>query len=226
MPINPDLPSLLLCQRPDDPELASLKGDVRVLLDLSEIESLGQNSGLAAAAGQGLRLRLAQIDTEAEDGFVQRVQPAFILLSGLSSAAELQQADVALSVIEAEREWPQGAVRLMLEVSSPAQLLDPTRLQGLSVRLCGLVLDEPLLAARLHLPTAEGSGASAVLQAARARVVLLAADAGVPASLALPQPLDDAYALARLQAVAQADGFAGLLLRNAAQVEALSVDDV
>lgn len=189
-----------------------------LLLDLTQHEGPAPPDGCASP---GLRLDLSQIDTEVPDGLVQLLAPSIILVSGLEAAADIQRADVALSVIEAESGRAVGSTILIAHCARPSLFLDSTRFSALSRRLGGLVYDEPALARALGLPEADGRGAPAVLQAARARSVLLAADARVPAYLALPETLDDPSALARLDAVAKADGFAGLLSAQDAQIAAL-----
>ena len=220
MPLNLEYTRLLLLLTASHTGAETVLPDTLTILESAEPAL--REAGVAAG-GPPLAARLSCAEIEAgtvEDGG-WRTLPAAILLAGMTAAADLQRADVSLSVIETQAGLEDGGVALIAECATPALLLDPTRFSGLTGRLAGLLLDEDGLATALRLPPAESRGPSAPLQHARARIVLLAADAGVPAFLALPPGLDDPFALKRLRMVAAADGFAGLAARSRLQAEAL-----
>lgn len=81
-----------------------------------------------------------------------------------------------LAVHEAERGWPDGAVRILAEIADPLGVLEARSFVGASPRLDGLGLDAAALAARLG---AEAAGET--VGHARALVRLAAAAAGVTA---------------------------------------------
>ncbi|PYE36813.1 hypothetical protein C8J35_10171 [Rhizobium sp. PP-F2F-G38] len=152
-------------------------------------------------------------------------RPDGILLPDCRGRADLQAADVALGVIEAEAGLAAGSLSIVAVFGmSPAGFLGTEHLSGASVRLIALVLDEDTLADALGLPAKAARSTSPAVIMARGYLILQAADAGVPCFWSLPSSETDGYALVRLRDTALDHGFRNVLVRTAAQWMALGQD--
>jgi citrate lyase beta subunit len=149
--------------------------------------------------------------------------PNAIVLAGCGGLADLQAADVALGVVEAEAGVPAGQIGIIIVIGAdPRGVLGCDTLAGGSRRLAGVVLDEDALASALGLRPDARRVSSAPLMLARGRAVLMAADAGVPSYCFLPAGEVQPAILAHLIRVAADDGFTTVAARGLAQWEALS----
>lgn len=152
-------------------------------------------------------------------------RPNGILLPDCRGRADLQAADVALGVLEAETGMAAGGLSIIAAIGfSPASFLGTERLSGASARLIALVLDEDALATAIGLPPEAARSASSAVVMARGHIILQAASAGVPCFWSLPFGETDGYALARLRDAALDHGFRNVLVQTAEQWMALGQD--
>lgn len=149
---------------------------------------------------------------------IDRLQPDGILLSDCRGRADLQAADVALGVIEAETEQAAGHLSIVAVLGvAPMSFLGGERLAGASERLIALVLDEDAISDALGLPADAARSAIPAFTLASAHMVLQASDAKVPCFRCLPSRETDPSALERLRNAAVAQGFQNIVIRPAAQ---------
>lgn len=130
-----------------------------------------------------------------------------IVLLDTVGLVDLEWAGSRLAVLEAEHDLPDGAVRILAAIDSPAGVIAMASLcRPPSARLAGLLLRLDRLAAALACDRAAAPAVSA-----RAQVVIAAAAARVPALL------DGVSSDSELHA-ARRDGFAGAVLTDPALV--------
>jgi citrate lyase beta subunit len=145
-----------------------------------------------------------------------RFRPSGVLLSGCRTRADVQAADVALGVIEAETGHTEGDLAIVAVFGAdPASFLGAERLAGASRRLIALVLDEDALAAAIGLMSQAARSLSPAIQLARGAMILRAADAGLPCFWSLPSGETDGHALLRLRDAALQSGFRDVVVRTA-----------
>jgi hypothetical protein len=164
----------------------------------------------------------ASAGTGGERHALEEGQYQGIVLKPCRGLADLQAADVALGVIEAEAGLEHGTISIIAVLGiSPASFLARAWPAGGSARLCALVFDESALVGAIGLPQTSGAHVPAPLATARGQIVLQAADAGVPVFWALPSRETDPQALARMRQVALSDGFTDVSVHGLAQWQAL-----
>jgi len=152
-------------------------------------------------------------------------RPDGFVLSRCGGVTDIQKFDVMLRVAEAENGLVAGSLALLAEVGAlPEFFLSAEAIGGASERLKGLIFDGAALAKVTASPangaTAGGPGAPALF--ARAATVLKAAQAGLPRyELLTEEPLLPEEFRA-IRDVSRADGFSGVIARNAAQLAALA----
>lgn len=118
--------------------------------------------------------------------------PDAVLLAA-RSGRDVAALGARLSVHEAERGWPDGALRILAQIADALGVLEARSFAGASPRLAGLGLDEAALAAGLG-----ADAAGETIDQARALVRLAAAAAGVVAFAAVePGGIEPALAAAR-----------------------------
>ncbi|KQS63292.1 hypothetical protein ASG39_15460 [Rhizobium sp. Leaf371] len=155
-----------------------------------------------------LSLDLDHLETDGCAALFDRVQPSGILLTGCRGRADLQAADVALGVIEAETGRAAGSLSIVAVFgAASASFLGADRLAGGSPRLIAIVLDEDALAAAIGLSPETARSLSPAILLARGTMTLQAADVGVPCFWSLPSGETDGYALKRLRDAAVQQGF-------------------
>lgn len=169
-----------------------------------------------------LEISLEMLERDDAVAVVEAVRPHGILLQDCQGRADLQAADVALGVIEAEAGLAEGSFAITAAFGvSPVGFLGAERLSGASARLIALVLDEDALAEALELPVEAARSTSPAVILARGTIVLQAADAGVPCFWSLPSRETDEDALKRLHHAARENGFRNVLVQTATQWIAL-----
>ena len=172
-----------------------------------------------------LKIGLDALERHDAAGVFDAQRPDGILLPDCRGRADLQAADVALGVIEAETGMAAGSLSIIAAIGfSPASFLGTERLLGASARLIAMVLDEDALASAIGLPAESARSASPAITMARGSMILQAASAGVPCFWSLPFGETDGYALTRLRDAALDHGFRNVLVQTAEQWIALGQD--
>lgn len=178
-----------------------------------------------STAGSTL-FRVGGPDDEAGQAAIERLvalRPHGLVLSGCGGAADIQKFDVMLRVAEASNGIEAGSVALVAEFGeNPTFLLSPVSLKDISRRLKAIIFDSEGLtratASQVFNAAASRTGAPLLLAAAAA--VIKARQAGI-ACYALLQDRDADPQITR--DIALADGFSGVVARNAEQLAALAV---
>ncbi|CZT35032.1 hypothetical protein [Rhizobium sp. 9140] len=172
-----------------------------------------------------LEVSLDAVERDDTIAVFETLRPDGILLPDCRGRADLQAADIALGVIEAEAGLGAGSLSILAVFgTSPASFLGTERLSGASARLIALVLDEDALADALGLPGKAARSTSPAVIMARGYMILQAVSARVPCFWSLPSGETDGYALERLRDSALDHGFRNVLLRTAAQWVTLGQD--
>ncbi|KMO13635.1 HpcH/HpaI aldolase/citrate lyase family protein [Methylobacterium platani] len=150
-------------------------------------------------------------------------RPAAILLPKCTGPADLLMLAGQIDVLEAAAGIPPGAVGVLLLATETAQSLRDMDYAGVSPRLRALCFGAEDLSADLGIgPRHPGGGFAAPVAAARDRLLIAAAAAGVAAiDTPFPDPRDPA-GLGLETAAAAADGFSGKLCIHPGQLEAVT----
>ncbi|WP_158515706.1 aldolase/citrate lyase family protein [Pararhizobium polonicum] len=177
-----------------------------------------------ATAGYTL-LRVGRPDGETGQHALERLaalRPDGFVLSGCGGVADIQAFDVMLRVTEAEHGIEAGSIALVAEVGENAAfVLSALPLKDVSRRLAAIVFDGASLTQATASQTfnTAASRAGAPLLLARATAVITARQAGLPCYELLQENTHGDPQTAR--DIALADGFSGVIARNAAQLAAL-----
>ncbi len=170
-------------------------------------------------------LRVGTPDDEAGQTAIEQLatlRPHGFVLSGCGGVADIQKFDVMLRVAEATHGLEAGSVGLVAEIGENlAFLLSQMSLKDVSYRLNAIIFDSEGLTQATASQTfnVAASRAGAPLLLARAAVVIKARQAGI----ACYDLLHESDVNPRTtRDIALADGFSGVIARNAAQLEALS----
>ncbi len=152
-------------------------------------------------------------------------RPDGFVLSRCGGVADIQKFDAMLRVAEAENGLEAGSVAILAEVGAlPEFFLSAETIRGASERLKGLIFDGAALAkvtaSQANDATAGRPGAPALF--ARAATVLKAAQADLPRYELLTEEPPSPEELRTIRDVSRADGFSGVIARNAAQLAALA----
>jgi citrate lyase subunit beta / citryl-CoA lyase len=147
-------------------------------------------------------------------------RPAAILLPKCTGPADLQALDHHLEVLEAASSLPVGEIGVLALVTETAASLRNMDYAGVTPRLRALAFGAEDLAADLGISPRDGEGLlNAPIAAARAAVLVAAAQAQVPAiDTPWPDPRNPSGLETEIAAAAR-DGFAGKLCIHPDQVE-------
>jgi citrate lyase subunit beta/citryl-CoA lyase len=147
-------------------------------------------------------------------------RPDAVMLPKCTGAADLRALDHHLEALETAAGLPVGAIGILPIVTETAASLRDMCYAGVSPRLRALVFGAEDLAADLGItPRAANGCQTAAIQAARASLLLAAAEAQVPAiDTPWPDPHDPA-GLEREATEAARDGFVGKLCIHPAQID-------
>ncbi len=223
----------MMCTTPD---ALSSRIDAReaatVILDIRKDWETGAAAGEAqvalnrrqSAAGATL-FRVGKPGDEAGQSAIEQLvalRPHGFALSGCGGAADIQKFDVMLRVAEATHGIDAGSIGLVAELGGDlAFLLSQASLKDVSRRLIAIIFDGDGVTQATASQTfnAAASRMGAPLLLARAAAVIKARQAGIDCY----ELLKDADGDPRItRDIALADGFSGVVARNAAQLEALS----
>jgi len=169
--------------------------------------------------------RVSVPDDEAEQTAIERLvalRPHGFVVSGCGGAADIQKFDVMLRVAEATQGIEPGAVALAAELGEDtAFILSATSFKDVSQRLKAIIFDGQGMTRATASQAYNGaaSRAGAPLLFARATAVIKAAQAGIACYELLDEQVDDPQTM---REIALADGFSGVVARNAAQLAALA----
>lgn len=150
------------------------------------------------------------------------LRPHGFALSGCGGVADIQKFDVMLRVAEASHGIEAGVVALVAELGEDtAFILSATSIKDVSLRLKAIIFDGQgvtrATASQAYNGAASRAGAPLLL--ARATAVIKAAQAGIACYELLEEQADDPQTI---REIALADGFSGVVARNAAQLAALA----
>lgn len=150
-------------------------------------------------------------------------RPAAILLPKCTSPADLLMLSGQIDVLEAAGRVPAGSVGVLLLATETADSLRDMNYAGVSPRLRALCFGAEDLSADLGISPRRPDGRlAAPVAAARDRLLIAAAAAGVAAvDTPFPDPRDPAGLRAETEAAA-ADGFSGKLCIHPGQLEAVT----
>ncbi|WP_428428431.1 hypothetical protein [Pararhizobium sp.] len=169
--------------------------------------------------------RVGEPDDETGQSAIERLvalRPHGFVLSGCGGVADIQKFDAMLRVAEAIHGIEAGSMALVAELGeNPTFLLSPVSLKGVSRRLKAIIFDSEGLtqatASQAFNTAASRIGAPLVL--ARGIAVIKARQAGIACYELLKET--EKYP-GTIREIALADGFSGVVTRNAAQLEALA----
>ncbi len=150
------------------------------------------------------------------------LRPHGFALSGCGGVADIQKFDVMLRVAEARQGIESRSIGLVAELGEDAAfLLSQTSLKDVSHRLKAIIFDSEGLtqATSSQAFNAAASRTGAPLLLARAAAVIKARQAGIACYELLRDRDDDPQTR---RDIALADGFAGVVARNAGQLAALA----
>ncbi|WP_211235907.1 HpcH/HpaI aldolase/citrate lyase family protein [Roseomonas gilardii] len=147
-------------------------------------------------------------------------RPDAVMLPKCTSAEDLRALDHHLEAMETAAGLPIGGIGILPIVTETAASLRDMRYAGITPRLRALVFGAEDLAADLGIAPRDADGRqTAAIQAARASLLLAAAEAQVPAiDTPWPDPRDP-DGLEREATEAARDGFAGKLCIHPAQID-------
>ena len=149
-------------------------------------------------------------------------RPAAVLLPKCTGAADLTALDHHLEALEAAHGLTAGSIGMLALVTETALSLRAMDYIGAPARLWALCFGAEDLASDLGIASRGPAGFPAPVAAARAMMLLAAAQAGVPAlDTPWPDPRDPA-GLAQEAAAAAMDGFAGKLCIHPGQIDAVN----
>ena len=177
-----------------------------------------------STAGSTL-FRVGKPDDEAGQSAVERLvalRPHGFVLSGCGGVADIQKFDVMLRVAEASHGIESGSIELVAELGEDvAFLLSQASLKDVSHRLIAVIFDSESVtqATASQAFNAAASRVGAPLLLARAAAVIKARQAGITCYELLKDTDDDPRTM---RDIALADGFSGVIARNAAQLAALA----
>ncbi|MGY2048007.1 HpcH/HpaI aldolase/citrate lyase family protein [Methylobacterium sp. JK268] len=214
-------------------EKAVASGADGVILDLEDSVAPGAKAAAREAAAAVLRahpdrlvVRINPRGTEWYLGDLAAVvpaRPAAILLPKCAGPADLRALSEQIDVLEAVGGLAPGSVGVLLLATETAASLLAMDYAGVSPRLRGLCFGAEDLSADLGVAPRRGDGTlTAPIAAARDRLLIAAAAAGVPAiDTPFPDPRDPDGLRAEAAAGA-ADGFSGKLCIHPGQLEAVA----
>ncbi|WP_426126106.1 aldolase/citrate lyase family protein [Pararhizobium sp. PWRC1-1] len=177
-----------------------------------------------STAGSTL-FRVGRPDDEAGQTAIERLvalRPYGFVLSGCDGAADIQKFDVMLRVAEASQGIEAGSTGLVAELGENAAfVLSQASLKDVSQRLKAVIFDSEGVTqtTKSQAFNAAASRTGAPLLLARAVAVIKARQASIACYELLQERDDDPQTL---RDIALADGFSGVVARNAAQLAALS----
>lgn len=169
--------------------------------------------------------RVDRPDDETGQGAIERLvalRPCGFVLSGYGGAADIQKFDAMLRVAEAIHGIEAGSTALVAELGeNPTFLLSPVSLKDVSRRLKAVIFDSRGLmqATDSRAFNAAASRTGAPLLLARGIAVIKARQAGIGCYELLQETENDPRTM---REIALADGFSGVVTRNAAQLAALA----
>jgi citrate lyase beta subunit len=222
----------MLCATPDAlPSQIEAHDTATVILDLCMHWATENAAGEAPAvlrqrqstAGSTL-FRVGRPDDEAGQSAIEQLvalRPHGFVLSGCSGAADIQKFDVMLRVAEASHAIEAGSIALVAELGADlAFLLSQASLKGVSRRLIGVIFDGEGVSQATASQTfnTAASRAGAPLLLARGAAIIKAREAGIACHELLKDTDGDPL---NTRDIALADGFSGVVARNAAQLAAL-----
>jgi citrate lyase subunit beta / citryl-CoA lyase len=228
---------LLLCAKPHAlvlPAEVGIRRPVTMIIDIREgwatdkarTEAQAILDSRYSEGAAFLRIGIPD-DAKSQDAIrtLAALRPDGFVLSGCSGVADIQKLDVMLRVAETECGLEAGAIAILAECGEmPAFFLSAQPLGGVSARLKGLIFDATALtkatASQANNNAAGRSGAPALF--ARAAAVLKARAAGLSCyELLADEPLSSDE-LHTARDVSLADGFSGVIARDAAHLAALA----
>ncbi|MBP1856599.1 aldolase [Rhizobium herbae] len=232
-----EITALLICATPDVRVAETVSGRrVTVIIDIREnratetaaaARSVIDRRRAATAAGPTL-LRIGRPDDDFGQDAIGRLvalRPDGFVLSGCGGLADVQRLDVMLRVAEAEQGIESGSTVVLAEVGQrPEFFLSGQSLKGVSDRLKAIVFDG---AGLMHATASQAvntpaARAGAPLLLARAAAIIKARQADLPCYDLLPENLPQDDDPQTVRDIALADGFSGVIARNAAQLAALA----
>jgi citrate lyase subunit beta/citryl-CoA lyase len=223
----------MICATPDalSPQIDA-GGAATVILDISKdwatVSAAGEIQPILTqgqSASTCMLFRVRRPDDEAGQTAIERLlalHPHGFVLSGCGGAADIQKFDVMLRVAEARNGIQAGSTVLIAELGEDAAfLLSPTSLKDVSHRLKAILFDGEGVtqATASQAFNMEASRTGAPLLLARAAVVIKARQAGIACYELLKDTDNDPQTTRQ---IALADGFSGVVARNAAQLAALA----
>ena len=169
--------------------------------------------------------RVGGPDDETGQSAIERLvalRPQGLVLSGCGGVADIQKFDAILRVAEAIHGIEAGSTTLVAELGeSPTFLLSPVSLKDVSRRLKAVIFDSEGLtqatASQAFNAAASRTGAPLVL--ARGIAIIKARQAGIACYELLKDTENDPRTM---RDIALADGFSGVVARNAEQLAALA----
>ncbi|WEX78753.1 aldolase [Sinorhizobium numidicum] len=183
-------------------------------------------TGKAAGCLLLARTKPAEVLTEDELGPLLGSRIDGIVLSGCRGPADVQKLDVMLKVAEAAGGIPAGRTALLAEYAiTPASVLSPHSLAGVSSRLSALIFDASALAEAcgcIFSPDVKDKEVPAAVIAGRAAVVLRASEAGIVAYDILPAAATEEASVGRCFATSLRNGFSAVVARSPRQITLLS----
>ncbi|MDW5313927.1 hypothetical protein [Rhizobium sp. PL01] len=223
----------MICAAPDAlPPQIDAGGAATVILDIRKdwatVSAAGEiqpilTQGQSVATCMLFRVR--RPDDEAGQTAIERLlklRPHGFVLSGCGGATDIQTFDVMLRVAEARNGIEAGSTALVAELGEDAAfLLSLTSLKVVSHRLKAIIFDgegvTQATASQAFNMAASRAGAPLLL--ARAAAVIKARQAGIACYELLKDTDNDPQTTRQ---IALADGFSGVVARNAAQLAALA----
>ncbi|MFE1599549.1 HpcH/HpaI aldolase/citrate lyase family protein [Methylobacterium sp. ID0610] len=214
-------------------EKAVASGADRVILDLEDSVAPAGKAAAREAAVAALRARpdhlIVRINPREtawhldDLAAIVPARPAAILLPKCAGPADLSVLSGQIDVLEAVGGLAAGSVAVLLLATETAASLQRMDYAGVSPRLRALCFGAEDLSADLGIVPRRGDGTlAAPIAAARDRLLIAAAAAGVAAiDTPFPDPRDPAGLGAEAQAGA-ADGFSGKLCIHPNQLEAVA----
>ncbi|TGE01646.1 HpcH/HpaI aldolase/citrate lyase family protein [Methylobacterium nonmethylotrophicum] len=214
-------------------EKAVASGADAVILDLEDSVAPAAKAAARTEAAAALRARpgtlIVRINPRGTAPYLDDLaaivpaHPAAILLPKCTAPADLLMLSGQIDVLEAASGVPAGAVGVLLLATETADSLKDMDYAGVSPRLRALCFGAEDLSADLGITPRRSDGSlAAPVAAARDRLLIAAAAAGVAAiDTPFPDPRDPAGLQAETAAAA-ADGFSGKLCIHPGQLEAVT----
>jgi citrate lyase subunit beta / citryl-CoA lyase len=230
-----EMTPVMLCAPPDAlmPSLAALDG-VTVIADIRKnwataaaFEDVQLVTGHRRAAAGGIFFRVGMPDDDTGQDAITRLialRPTGFVLCGCGGVADIQRFDVMLRVAEAEHGVEPGSIAVFAEAGDHLAFFVPAvSLLDISQRLKAIIFDSErfIEATASEAVNTAASRAGAPFLFARAALVLAARQASIACYELLQDNNRDAARTMR--DIALADGFSGVIARNAVQLAALGV---